>query len=85
VGVGTPQSMKPYLEDGSSSAAILWDVEALGYLTAWTGAKLANGEPFDGTDSVETISEAQFMEDEKTMLLGDPLQITTENVDDYSY
>ena len=43
VGLGTPQSMKPYLADGSSSAAILWDVENLGYLTAWTGAQLAEG------------------------------------------
>ena len=44
VGLGTPQSMKPYLEDGSSSAAILWDVENLGYLTAWAGAQLARGQ-----------------------------------------
>ena len=44
VGLGTPQSMKPYLENGSSSAAILWDVENLGYLTAWTGAQLARGQ-----------------------------------------
>src|SRR3712207_8308199 len=29
VGLGTPQSMLPYLEDGSSSASILWDVEHL--------------------------------------------------------
>ena len=41
VGLGTPQSMKPYLADGSSSTAILWDVQNLGYLTAWAGAQLA--------------------------------------------
>src|SRR3954462_4767053 len=46
VGLGTPQSMLPYLEDGSSSASILWNVENLGYLTAWTGVQLAKGEDF---------------------------------------
>ena len=46
VGLGTPQSMKPYLAKGSSSAAILWNVENLGYLTAWTGAQLAQDKPF---------------------------------------
>ena len=47
VGLGTPQAMKPYLTDGSSSAAILWDVEKLGYLTAWAGKQLADGKPLD--------------------------------------
>ena len=42
--------MKPYLANGSSSAAILWDVENLGYLTAWTGAQLAEGKPFAATN-----------------------------------
>lgn len=45
VGLGTPQSMKPYLDDGSSSAAILWNVENLGFLTAWAGQQLAEGSP----------------------------------------
>ena len=52
VGLGTPQSMKPYLAKGSSSAAILWDVENLGYLTAWTGAQLAEDKPFADTNNV---------------------------------
>ncbi len=43
VGLGTPQSMKQYLENGSSTAAILWDVEQLGYLTAWAGLQVASG------------------------------------------
>ena len=52
VGLGTPQSMKPYLADGSSSASILWDVENLGYLTAWAGAQLARGKQFAATNNV---------------------------------
>src|SRR3954447_15521940 len=44
VGLGTPKSMAPYLTDGSSSASVLWNVENLGYLTAWTGVQLASGK-----------------------------------------
>src|SRR5688572_6152978 len=52
VGLGTPQSTLPYRTDGSSSASILWDVENLGYLTAWAGVQLANGEEFQATNEV---------------------------------
>ena len=86
VGLGTPQSMKPYLEDGSSTAAILWDVENLGYLTAWTGAQLAEGKPFAATNDVSPdLSAIAYDEASKTLLLGPPLAITKDNVDQFNY
>lgn len=86
VGLGTPQSMKPYLADGSSTAAILWDVENLGYLTAWTGAQLAEGKPFAATNNVSPeLPAVTYDETSKTLLLGPPLAITKENVDQFSY
>ncbi|GAA0805135.1 autoinducer 2 ABC transporter substrate-binding protein [Spirilliplanes yamanashiensis] len=86
VGLGTPQSMKPYLADKSSSASILWDVENLGYLTAWAGAQLAAGKPFAATNNVSSALPAvAYDESTKTMLLGPALAITTENVDKFSY
>ena len=86
VGLGTPQSMKPYLEDGSSSASILWDVEALGFLTAWAGLQLAEGNEFDATNDVsDDLPEVEYDAETKVLLLGPPLRITTENVDDFDY
>ena len=86
VGLGTPQSMKPYLEDGSSTAAILWDVENLGYLTAWTGAQLAEGKQFAATNNVSPdLSAVAYDETTKTLLLGPPLSITKDNVDQFNY
>ena len=38
VGMGTPNDMKKYLENGAASAGVLWDAKALGCLTAWAGA-----------------------------------------------
>ena len=86
VGLGTPQSMKPYLEDGSSTAAILWDVENLGYLTAWTGAQLAEGKQFAATNNVSPdLSAIEYDATSKTLLLGPPLAITKDNVDQFNY
>jgi rhamnose transport system substrate-binding protein len=86
VGLGTPQSMKPYLVNGSSSAAILWNVEDLGYLTAWAGAQLAEGKPFAATNDVSSALKAiPFDQASKTLLLGPPLAITKDNVDQYNY
>ncbi|MGY1625380.1 autoinducer 2 ABC transporter substrate-binding protein [Geodermatophilus sp. SYSU D00965] len=86
VGLGTPQSMLPYLEDGSSSASILWDVENLGYLTAWAGVQLANGESFQATNDVSAdMPEVTYDDSTKVLLLGPPLRITKDNAGQFDY
>ncbi|MEU4477967.1 autoinducer 2 ABC transporter substrate-binding protein [Micromonospora sp. NPDC023966] len=86
VGLGTPQAMKPYLADGSSSAAILWNVENLGYLTAWAGKQLAEGKTFASDNQVSSdLSGVKYSSDKKELLLGDPLRITKDNVDQFNY
>jgi len=86
VGLGTPQAMKPYLADGSSSGAILWDVEQLGYLTAWAGDQLANGKSLQPVNHVsDKLASVSWDPATKTLLLGDPLVITKDNADRFSY
>ncbi|MDV3128003.1 autoinducer 2 ABC transporter substrate-binding protein [Mycobacterium sp. 21AC1] len=86
VGIGTPKSMKPYLADGSSSGSILWNVQNLGYLTAWAGEQLAKGKTFEATNKVnDDMPDVKWDEAAKTLVLGDPLLITTENVDQFNY
>jgi rhamnose transport system substrate-binding protein len=86
VGLGTPQSMLPYLEDGSSSASILWDVQNLGYLTAWAGVQLAKGEQFQATNNVNSdMPEVAYDDSTKELVLGPPLRITKDNANDYDY
>jgi rhamnose transport system substrate-binding protein len=85
-GLGTPQAMKPYLADGSSSAAILWDVQKLGYLTAWAGNQLATGKPLDPDAALKkVVPDASYDSSTKTLLLGPALRITSENVDQFPY
>jgi rhamnose transport system substrate-binding protein len=86
VGVGTPQSMKPYLADGSSSTAILWDVQQLGYLTAWSAAQIDKGATLQPTNKVNAqLPAVKYFPQQKMILLGDPLPITKDNVDKYNY
>jgi rhamnose transport system substrate-binding protein len=86
VGLGTPQSMEPYLTDGSSSASILWDVQNLGYLTAWTGVQLASGNELKDTNDVNAdMPEVTFDSSTKVLLLGPPLRITKDNAGDFDY
>ncbi|WP_232662697.1 autoinducer 2 ABC transporter substrate-binding protein [Pseudonocardia sp. TRM90224] len=86
VGLGTPQSMKAYLADGSSSASILWDVEQLGYLTAWAGLQLADGKAFQASNNVNAqLPAVKWDSASKMLLLGDPLVISKDNVDKFNY
>ena len=86
VGIGTPKSMAPYLADGSSSGSILWNVANLGYLTAWAGQQLASGKTFEADNKVnDQMTDVKWDEASKTLVLGEPLLITTENVGQFDY
>ncbi|MET7996636.1 autoinducer 2 ABC transporter substrate-binding protein [Amycolatopsis sp. NPDC005232] len=86
VGTGTPQTMKPYLLDGSCSMSVLWNVESLGYLTAWAAEQLVEGRSFGPSNNVSLeLPAVKYDARSKTMLLGDPLLITQDNVDQFKY
>lgn len=84
-GVGTPNSMAPYLEEGSSSASVLWDVENLGYLAGWAGYTLASGGELQAENEVGRLGAVTYDASTGELLLGDPLILTTENVGDYDW
>jgi rhamnose transport system substrate-binding protein len=84
-GLGTPQAMLPYLEDGSSSGSVLWDVEALGYLTAWAGAQLYADATIDANPTVGTIEGVTFDAATSELLLGPPTVFTAENAGNFNY
>jgi rhamnose transport system substrate-binding protein len=86
VGVGTPQAIKPYLLDGSCSQSVLWNVESLGWLTAWTAKQVADGKPLSPVNKVSLeLPAVKYDAPSKTVLLGDPLLITADNVDQFKY
>lgn len=86
VGLGTPKAMAPYLKAGSSSASVLWDVKNLGYLTAWAGLQVAEGKPFQADNHVnDAMPDIKYDAATKILLLGPPLILTKDNVDQFNY
>lgn len=85
VGVGTPKAMLPYLTDGSSSGSILWDVENLGYLAAWSAVQLANGTQYQATQDVGSIKGVAYDSATKTLILGKPHVFTKDDAGKYNY
>ncbi len=86
IGYGSPATVKPFVEAGVMEESVLWDAEELGYLTVWAGKMAAEGKEFEEVNEIEGISNPVTWDAEnKTLLLGDPLIITKDNVDDFDF
>lgn len=66
--------------------SIMWDAEALGYLDVWAGVQVVEGKEFQEVNEVEGLENpVTWNEETKTLLLGDPLIINKDNVNDYDF
>lgn len=86
IGYGSPATVKEYIKSGVMEQSILWNAEALGYLTCWAGYQAATGAEFEPEFYLEGIDSTVTYDAEKgILLLGDPLIIDKDNVDDYNF
>lgn len=86
IGYGSPATVKPYIASGVMKESILWDAYKLGYLTVWAGKMVSEGTAFDEENYVKGIdTTVKYDKDTKTLLLGDPLVITSDNVESFSF
>lgn len=86
VGVGLPSMMKPYINEGSSSGSILWNVQQLGYLSGWAAYQLASGKTIQSTNTVgDGIGAVTYDSAEHQLILGQPVTITRSNISQYNY
>lgn len=86
IGYGSPNTVRPYIKSGVMKESILWDPEALGFLTYWAGMKLVQGEEFEQENKIEGLKDpVRYYSDKKILLLGDPLIIDANNVDSYNF
>ncbi|HMR50265.1 MAG TPA: rhamnose ABC transporter substrate-binding protein [Arachnia sp.] len=86
-GLGTPNDMRSYIADGTTTEFALWNPEELGYLTTFAAAALvegtitgAEGDTFDAGDLGEYTVGA-----DATVLLGDPYRFNADNIDDFNF
>ncbi|WP_166876475.1 rhamnose ABC transporter substrate-binding protein [Salinibacterium sp. ZJ450] len=86
-GLGTPNQMREYVEDGTVTEFALWNPGDLGYLAAY-GAKALiegditgeEGDTFDAGRLGEYTVEA-----DATVLLGDPFRFNADNIGDFDF
>jgi len=86
-GLGTPNQMRDYVEDGTVTAFALWNPGDLGYLAAYATKALiegsitgAEGDKFDaGKLGSFTVGE------NGTVLLGDPFTFNKDNIADFNF
>lgn len=86
IGFGSPATVKPFIDAGVMEESILWDAYELGYLTVWAGKMVAEGKEFEEVNNIEGISNpVKWDAEKKILLLGDPLIIDKDNVDDFDF
>ncbi|WP_439593825.1 rhamnose ABC transporter substrate-binding protein [Microbacterium sp.] len=86
-GLGTPNQMREYVEDGTVTAFALWNPADLGYLAAWATQALITGEITGAEgDSFEAGKLGSFeVGADGAVLLGDPYVFDADNIGDFDF
>lgn len=84
-GLSTPKSMRPYVKSGVVRSFVLWNPEALGYLTVQAAAQLVRNKSDELSASIFAGKLGHKSVQNGEILLGDPLVFTSANIDDYDF
>jgi rhamnose transport system substrate-binding protein len=86
-GLGTPNAMRKYVEDGTVKEFALWNPEDLGYLAAYTAKALVDGD-ISGKEG-DTFKAGDLGEfkvgADGTVLLGEPFKFNKDNIDKFKF
>jgi rhamnose transport system substrate-binding protein len=86
-GLGTPNQMREFVNDGTVEAFALWDPADLGYLAAYAGAALASGQITGAEGQSFTAGDLgeYTIGAEGEIVLGPPTVFDAGNIDDYDF
>ncbi len=86
-GLGTPNQMRDFVEDGTVTAFALWNPEDLGYLAAFAAKALIEGEiTGEEGDTFEAGKLGSYTVGEGgAVLLGDPYVFDADNIGDFDF
>jgi rhamnose transport system substrate-binding protein len=86
-GLGTPNQMREYVENGTVESFALWNPADLGYLAAYAAKALVDGDiTGDEGDSFEAGRLGEYEVDaDGSVLLGDPFVFNAENIGDFDF
>ncbi|MCF6376345.1 rhamnose ABC transporter substrate-binding protein [Nocardioides KLBMP 9356] len=86
-GLGTPNQMREFVEDGTVASFALWNPGDLGYLATYAAAALVDGTiSGEEGDSFEAGELGEFeVGADGTVLLGEPFTFNKDNIDDFDF
>jgi rhamnose transport system substrate-binding protein len=86
-GLGTPNQMREYVENGTVEAFALWNPEDLGYLAAYAAKALIEGEIAGEAGDTFTAGDLgeYTVEEGGTVLLGDPFVFNKDNIGEFDF
>ncbi|MGA7148286.1 MAG: rhamnose ABC transporter substrate-binding protein [Microbacterium sp.] len=86
-GLGTPNQMREYVEDGTVTAFALWNPADLGYLAAYATQALITGEiTGEEGDTFEAGKLGDFeVGADGGVLLGDPFEFNADNIGEFDF
>lgn len=86
-GLGTPNQMREYVDDGTVTAFALWNPADLGYLAAFAAQALVTGEiTGEEGDSFDAGKLGTYEVGEGgSVLLGDPFVFNADNIADFDF
>ena len=86
-GLGTPDSMKKFVADGTVKAFELWNPANLGYLAAYAAAEYASGKLTGAQGQKFTAGKlgSFTVGADKTILLGPPLVFDSSNIGKFNF
>lgn len=86
-GLGTPNQMREFVEDGTVTSFALWNPEDLGYLSAFAAQALIAGDITGAEGDTFTAGELgeYTVGPDGTVLLGDPFVFDKDNIGDFSF
>jgi rhamnose transport system substrate-binding protein len=86
-GLGTPDSLKKYVSDGTIKSFELWNPANLGYLAGYAAVEVASGK-INGTQG-QTFSAGKLgsftVGADKSVLLGPPFVFTSANIGQFNF
>ncbi|MCC2028893.1 rhamnose ABC transporter substrate-binding protein [Microbacterium sp. YMB-B2] len=86
-GLGLPNEMRPFVKDGTVTEFALWDPAQLGYVAAFAGKALADG---DITGAAGDTFEAGDLGEREVgeggvVIVGPPTVFNADNIDEYDF
>ncbi|MFP7477250.1 autoinducer 2 ABC transporter substrate-binding protein [Terribacillus saccharophilus] len=83
VGLASPRDMNAHLKEGDVQGITLWSPKKLGYLTVMIAKLMQDGTVIEDGMLIEGVGRVQVKGEQ--IIMGEPIDFTAENVDQYDF